>query len=98
MDLYSFSNWKGSRREQCEAALIGCEFIGVTKTNNRKVLGNLNDLTNLYKWRILDAGGYKYCDVWRIISSLNRMPQRKIGWGYSIDLAKELINHVARLA
>ncbi len=62
-----------------------------TKTNNKQVLGNMNDLMSLYKELIYMNGGLKHCDLTAIIHQLNTMPQKNIGWGYSVDLAKELL-------
>lgn len=69
------------------------EYINLkyTKTNSKQVLGNMNDLMSLYKHIIYSDGGLKYCDLTDIIKQINRTPQKNIGWGYSIDLAKELI-------
>ena len=52
----------------------------------------MNDLMSLYKHIIYSDGGLKYCDLNDVIRKINRTPQRNIGWGYSIDLAKELLN------
>jgi len=62
-----------------------------TKTNSKKVLGNMNDLMSLYKHFIYSDGGLKYCDLTDIIHRINNTPQRNIGWGHSIVLAKELL-------
>ena len=62
-----------------------------TKTNSKKVLGNMNDLMSLYKHFIYSDGGLQYCDLTEIIHQINKTPQKNIGWGYSIDLAKELL-------
>lgn len=62
-----------------------------TKTNSKQILGNMNDLMYLYKELIYTAGGLQHCDLSDIIHQLNTMPQKNIGWGYSIDLAKELL-------
>ncbi len=62
-----------------------------TKTNSRSVLGNMNDLMYFYKHFIYSAGGLKHCNLDEIIKQINRTPQRNIGWGYSIDLAKDLL-------
>lgn len=63
-----------------------------TKTDSKKILGNMNDLMALYKHFIYSDGGLKYCDLTNTIHRINRTPQRNIGWGYSIDLAKELLH------
>ena len=62
-----------------------------TKTNSKQVLGNMNDLMSLYKHIIYIDGGLKHCDLTDIIHRINATPQKNIGWGYSIDLAKELL-------
>jgi hypothetical protein len=62
-----------------------------SKTGNRKALGNLNDLQQLYTITILNEGGFSHCDLWAIIRKMNRMPQRNIGWAYSIELARDAI-------
>ncbi|MDZ7736646.1 MAG: hypothetical protein U5P41_11495 [Gammaproteobacteria bacterium] len=65
------------------------------KTTDRKTLGNLNDLIFLYEHRILSDGGLEYCDLTEIIMKINRTPQRNIGWGYSVDKAKEILSEIA---
>ena len=62
-----------------------------TKTDSKKTLGNMNDLMSLYKHFIYSDGGLKYCDLTDTIHRINRTPQRNIGWGYPINLAKELL-------
>ncbi len=62
-----------------------------TKTNSKQLLGNMNDLMSLYKHFIYSDGGLRYCDLTEIIHRINRTPQKNIDWGYSIDLAKELL-------
>jgi len=62
-----------------------------TKTDSRKVLGNMNELMDHYKFFILSDGGYKYCDLTAIINKMNRIPQRNIEWKYSIEAVKDLL-------
>ena len=62
-----------------------------TKTNSRSILGSMNDLMYLYKHFIYSDGGLKHCNLDAIIQRINRTPQKNIGWGYSIDLAKDLL-------
>lgn len=74
---------------------INDEYLDIeyTKTNNRSLLGNMNDLIENYKYSIYDGGGLKHCDLTEIIHSINRMPQKNIGWKYSIDVARELLTY-----
>ena len=62
-----------------------------SKATNRKALGNLNDLQQLYTLAILEEGGFSHCNLWEIMRRMNRMPQKNIGWAYSIDLARDAI-------
>ena len=60
------------------------------KSNNRSVLGSMNDLAFHYKYRIQAAGGIHSHLVPSIISQLNHMPMGAIGYRYPIDALKEL--------
>jgi len=66
-----------------------CEL---TKTDNRSALGNMRDLMLNYEHSIMYNGGLKSCDLGAIIHKMNRMPQKNIGWRYSIDAVKEIIS------
>jgi len=90
--LAQLLDFEGFSASQIEVALNGAELLTISKTHNPKALGNLNDLAKLYDHSIYYDWGYKNCDVFEIMKKLNRMPQRNIGWNYSIDVARELIN------
>lgn len=83
----------GFTENEIKELMFGYDHIKFTKTNSKKILGNLNDITQLYKVSIYEAGGFKYCDVGDIIYKFNRMPQKNIGWGYAIDAVKALASH-----
>ena len=86
---------EGFTESEIASALGGDGILTVTKTDNRKALGNLNDLMRIYEHSVWYEHGFKHCDLWGIISSTNRMPQKNIGGGYSIDLARELVQSPA---
>jgi hypothetical protein len=69
------------------------ETLEYTVTSSKKVLGNMNDLMDLYKHFIFHEGGYTSCDLWSIISRINRTPQRNLGWMFSIDVVGELLEN-----
>ena len=73
--------------------LVNDEYheIEYTKTHSRSLLGNLNDLVENYKYHIYEGGGFQHCDLTSIIRDINRMPQRNIGWEFSINVARELL-------
>lgn len=58
---------------------------GYAKTNNKSVLGSMNDLAFHYKFLIQDSGGVHSYMVPSIIKQLNHMPMGAIDYAYSID-------------
>jgi len=65
-----------------------CQF---TKTESKAVLGNMNNLVDLYSHWVYHDGGLKKCDLSEIILRINRTPQRNIGWEYSINVLRALL-------
>ncbi len=84
----------GFTKEEISAVMNHYANVEFTKTNSKKVLGNLNDLTQLYKISIYQEGGFNYSDVGEIIHRLNRMPQKNINWAYSIDAVKTIVSRL----
>lgn len=78
-------------KEQIEEILAQYEMVELTKTDSRTVLGNLNDLVDMYKYLILYDGGLNECDLTSIIRQRNRTPQRNLGGKYSMDILAELL-------
>lgn len=81
---------EGFNETQIEACLGNDRVLTVTKTINKKALGSMNGLIQIYEQKVLSQGGFQSCDLSGIISSTNRMPQRTLGWGFPIDIAREL--------
>jgi hypothetical protein len=82
---------EGFTEPQIHRAVGTGGLLEYSKTNNRKALGNLNDLQQLYKEHILCNGSVADCNLWEIIRKTNRMPQRNLGWAFSIDMAREAV-------
>lgn len=59
--------------------------IGYAKSNNRSVLGSMNDLADNYTYHIQDKGGLEHCDLMNIIRGLNRMPMGAIDYNSPIE-------------
>jgi hypothetical protein len=69
-----------------------CREIEFTRTTSRSLIGNLNDLINLYKGLILTGGGLDSCDLDSIIKKINRTPQKNLGWANSAEIAREILS------
>ena len=74
-----------------DRVLRGYESYEFTKTVDKKVIGNMVDLADLYKHFILAGGAFKHCDLGMIIHKINRTPQRNLDWSYSIDVARNIV-------
>jgi hypothetical protein len=74
----------------------GYESLEFTKTNSRKVLGNMNDLVDMYRYHILYEGGFRAADIGSIIMRVNRTPQRNLGWSSSIDMVRGLLQETSQ--
>lgn len=82
---------EGFSKNDIEKNMKGCEEIQLTVTNSKTVLGNVNDIVNLYKYSILYDGGLKSCNLSEIITKINRTPQRNLNWATSIEIVKEIM-------
>lgn len=68
-----------------------CSEYGYSKTDSRKVLGNMNDLAHLYQATIAYSGGLDACDLSEIIRRMNHTPQANLNHQYSVDVANALL-------
>ena len=59
-------------------------------SNNRHVLGSMNDLAANYKYLVLESGGIHSPEVPGIIRKLNRMPMGAIEYRYPIEMLGNL--------
>jgi len=82
---------EGFSKNDIEKNMKGCEEIQYTTTNSKTVLGNVNDIVNLYKYSILYDGGLKSCNLSEIIAKINRTPHRNLNWATSIETVKEIM-------
>jgi len=70
--------------------IVEYEFLGYGNTNNKSILGSMNDLASHYKYFIESAGGVHSHAVPTIIKKLNRMPMGVLGYKYSIEVFNEV--------
>jgi hypothetical protein len=82
-------------QKHIEIFLDDIREIEISKTNNRSVLGSMNDLTFQLKYQIADEGGIEITDITKLIHDLNRIPMSAIEKIYSIDELKNLLNKLS---
>ena len=77
--------------EMIDKVLAEYSEIGFGKSNDRRVLGNLNDLAFHYEHWIFECGGVHSAEIPAIIQKLNRMPMKKIkGYLWPADEIRKL--------
>ena len=104
-DLQDFS---GLLRASCARALsshgIDCraipkldrdEPVVFGKTNNRHVLGSMNDYAFHFKFHIASEGGLGRANIERLNHRLSKMPLGAIGYKYSIEAVEEELGRLA---
>jgi len=65
--------------------------IEYCKTNNRSILGSMNNIAFMYEQLILLRGGIKECNIQGIIHSINEVIHENIGWKYPVELLTKLV-------
>ncbi|MCD6199501.1 MAG: hypothetical protein J7K15_13195 [Deltaproteobacteria bacterium] len=78
-------------QKHIEIFLDDIRKIEIAKTNNRSVLGSMNDLTFQLKYRIAYEGGLLNTDITQLIHDLNRIPMSAIEEIYSIYELRKLL-------
>lgn len=62
-----------------------------TKSNNRSVLGSMNDIAYMVKLRVFDHGGLDHCDCLNLNKKINRIPFKAIKYHYPIECLTKLL-------
>lgn len=79
---------EGFEQHQIERVLDEYREIKIAKTNNRSVLGSMNDLKYQVEGIIWDIGGLDQVDLISLNQKLNRIPMGAIKYSYSIKALK----------
>jgi hypothetical protein len=79
---------RGISQDAIERAIAPYHEGLFAKTDSRSDLGSLNDLVQRYQWLIESQGGLDRCDLTRIIMGSSEMPQRRLGWHTSWEVAQ----------
>ena len=85
LELFRNLMGEGLSQERIELLLSRHTQISVTKTNNRSVLGSMNDLTFQIEYMIYRYGGLANSDLTEIIRQTNRTPMKAIKYHLAID-------------
>lgn len=76
--LFRSLRLNGFSQKQIEAVLGEIAELAIAKTNNRSVLGSMNDLAYQLQFMIPSMGGLEYCSIDDVNQRLNRTPMSAI--------------------
>jgi len=85
---------EGFSQKQIETVLDEHEEIHYAKTNNRSVLGSMNDQKVQLEWRIYLNGGLEETSTYDLNRELNRNILSAIGRNYPIEMLKEKLKYL----
>lgn len=94
-NLFKNLIWENFPQNQIEIVLDEHREIIIAKTNNRSVLGSMNDLAFQLRYRIAAIGGLTNVDLAELNHELNRIPMSAIEEIYSIYELKKLLNKLS---
>ncbi len=94
LELFKNLMSEGFLQERIELFLSHHSQISIKKTNNRSVLGSMNDLTFQIEYMIYRHGGLADFDLTEIIRQTNRTPMKAIKYQLAIDEMKRKLNDV----
>jgi hypothetical protein len=83
---------EGFSQIQIEKVLEEYQTIHFAKTNNRSVLGSMNDLAFQMEGQIISAGGIGNLGIDALNDALNRIPMGNLNYRYSIEALKDKLN------
>jgi len=84
---------EGFSQFQIENVLEEYQTLHYSKTNNRSVLGSMNDLAYQIEAIIETSGGLSYIDLDSMNDEINRILLGAIDYKYSIDALKGLLSN-----
>jgi hypothetical protein len=94
-NLFKNLLWENFSQNQIEIILDEHREIIIAKTNNRSVLGSMNDLAFQLKYRIAAMGGLSNVDLAELNHDLNRIPMSAIKEVYSIYELRNLLDKLS---
>ncbi len=85
---------EGFSQIQIEALLDEHKTIKFSKTNNRSVLGSMNEQIFQLKSRIHSYGGVKFTPIYKLNNELNRVIFIAIDYNRPIEMLKEKLKNI----
>jgi len=95
-ELFRSLNREGFGQSEIETVLDEIREIHYAKTNNRSVLGSMNDLANQLEWIVHANGGLAQASMDSVAHELNRIPMGAIReHTYSVEALRSRLERYA---
>ena len=89
--LFKALMWDEFPQMQIEQMLEACRVIRFTRSNNRSVLGSMNDIRSHVGLRVEQSGGLEHVDLVELHHQLNRILFSAIGYRYPVERLREYL-------
>ena len=89
--LFKALVWDEFPQTLIERMLDACRAIRFTRSNNRSVLGSMNDIRFQIEVHTQHDGGLENVDLAELHHRLNRTPFGAIGYGYPVERLQEYL-------
>ena len=83
--LFKALLWDGFSQVQIEKVLDTCRTVRFARSNNRRVLGSMNEMRFHIEVNVEDAGGLDRVDLADLHYRLNRVPWSAAGYRYAVE-------------
>ena len=87
--LFKALLWDEFPQAQIEQMLDDCRRVRFTRSNNRSVLGSMNEMRFHIEVDVEDAGGLERVDLADLHHRLNRIPWSAVGYRYPVAGLRE---------
>lgn len=83
--LFKALRWDEFPQAQIERMLEACRTVRFSRSNNRSVLGSMNDLRFQIEVYVAHDGGLGNVDLGDLHRRLNRIPMSAVGYRYAVE-------------
>jgi len=90
--LFKTLLWEEFQQKPIEKMLDACRTIRFARSNNRRVLGSMNEMRFHVEVDVEDAGGLDRVDWIDLHHRLNRTPWSAVGYRYPVEALRERLN------
>lgn len=93
--LFKALLWDEFPQTQIERMLEACRTTRFTRSNNRSVLGSMNDIRFHIGVNVEHDGGLTNIDLADLHHRLNHIPMGAIGYGYPVERLREYLTQTS---